>query len=103
MRLPTSDFGKSFRFYTPADDPQAVQFGYPLWSRFAIVVAPNAAIGSIQLNGSAVSGFVALPCGRYQYAIVPVPQGQSIVTSSSSIAVYSVGFAAGSYGTATSF
>ena len=101
--LPTSNFGKSFRFYTPADDPVAAQFGYPLLSRFAIIIAPNAGIGSVQLNGAAVNGFTPLPGGTYQYAVVPVPQGQNVVTSTQPITVYSVGFGSGAYATPTGF
>jgi hypothetical protein len=102
--LPITDFGTSFRFYAPADDPLAAQFGILSWNRYAIIVAPNAGIGSVLLNGNPVSGFTALPNGTYQYAIVPVPQGQSVVTSTQPITVYSVGFTgSGAYGTPTSF
>jgi hypothetical protein len=102
--LPISDFGKAFRFYAPADDPVAVQRGFVLWSRYAVVVAPNAAVDSIQLNGNPVNGFIGLPGGSYQYAIVPVPQGQNVVTSTLPITVYSIGFDGNyAYGTPTSF
>ncbi len=102
--LPITDFGTSFRFYTPADDPVAVAQKVVLWTRYAIVISPNSGVGSVQLNGNPVNGFIALPGGTYQYAIVPVPQGQSVVTSAQPITVYSVGFMGnGAYGTATSF
>lgn len=102
--LPTSDFGNSFRFYTPADDPGAIKEGVLPWSRFAVIIAPNSGIGSVQVNGTAATGFTPLPGGTYQYAIVPVPQGQNVVTSTQPITVYSIGFnSGGAYGMPTSF
>jgi hypothetical protein len=93
--VPVTSFAQSFRFYAPPNQ------GY---RSYAIIIAPNSAAGSVQLNGASVSGFSALPGGGYQYAVVTVPDGQNIVTSAQPITVYSIGvYQAGSYGTPTRF
>jgi hypothetical protein len=90
--VPVTSFAQSFRFYAPV-----------LTNR-AIIIAPNSAVGLVQLNGSAVSGFAALPGGTYQYALVAVPRGQNVVTSPQPITVYSIGLdPLNSYGTPTRF
>jgi hypothetical protein len=93
--VPVTSFAQSFRFYAPPNQG---------WTHRAIIIAPNGAVGSVQLNGSVVSGFTALPGGAYQYAVIAVPDGQSVVTSPQRITVYSIGFQnSGSYGTPTRF
>jgi len=93
--VPVGNFAQSFRFYAP---PNAG------WTSYAGIIAPNAGVGSVQLNGAAVTGFKPLPGGAYQYAVVRVPDGQSVVTSPEPITVYSYGFQeAGSYGAPTRF
>ena len=88
----------------PADDAGAIKIGFGPWIRYAVIIAPNSGIGSVQVNGTPASGFTPLPGGSYQYAVVPVPQGQNVVTSTQPITVYSIGFGgSGAYGTPTSF
>ncbi len=93
--VPTGVFNPSSRFYAPPS------LGF---TNYAIVIAPNSAVGSVQLNGTAIAGFKALPGGAYQYSVVAVGSGQNLVTSPSGVAVYSVGFEPyASYGSATRF
>ena len=93
--VPVTSFAQSFRFYAPPNGG---------WTNQAIIIAPNSAVGSVQLNGAAVSGFVALPGGAYQYLVVNVPDGQNVVTASQPITVYSFGYQNdGSYGSPTRF
>jgi hypothetical protein len=93
--VPTTNFGQSFRFYAPPNQG---------WTNRTIIIAPNSAVGLVQLNGNVVSGFTALPGGAYQYAVVAVSDGQNVATSPQPITVYSIGFQqAGSYGTPTRF
>jgi hypothetical protein len=102
--LPITDFGQLFRFFAPPDDPVSIQHNFILYSHYAIIVAPNAGINAVQLNGATVSGFTPLPGGTFQYVVVPVAQGQNVVTSSQPIVVYSAGFQGnGAYLTMTSF
>jgi hypothetical protein len=93
--VPLTNYAQSFRFYAP---PNAG------WTSYATIIAPNAGVASVQLNGAAVTGFKALPGGTYQYAVVPVTDGQNVVTAGQSITVYSIGFQGfGSYGAPTRF
>jgi hypothetical protein len=93
--VPVTSFAQSFRFYAPPNQG---------WTNQAIIIAPNNAVASVQLNGIAVSGFLPLPGGAYQYAVVSVPDGQNFATASQPITVYSIGYQyAGSYGSPTRF
>lgn len=88
--IPTKLYKNSYRFYTPSGFNQGT---------YALIIAPTSALSSVLLNGLPVTGFRALPGGTHQYAVVFVPNGQSIVSASQPIAVYAVGFAYGlSYG-----
>jgi len=88
--VPTSINKNSFRFYTPSDYNQGA---------YAIITAPNSAVSSVILNGVAVTGFQALPGGTQQYVVVKVPDGQSTISATQPIAVYSIGYYDfGSYG-----
>jgi len=93
--VPVSRFAQSFRFYAPPNQG---------WTNQAIIIVPNGAVGSVQLNGSNVSGFMPLPGGEYQYAVVNVSDGQNVVTAPQPITVYSIGYQPyGSYGSPTRF
>jgi hypothetical protein len=87
--LPVTSFTPAARFYAPQ-----TQAYWQHITSYAVVVAPNAATGSVQLNGTPVdpSSFAALPGGEYQYAKIPVPDGQNIVTAAAPIAVYTLGY-----------
>lgn len=89
--MPIANFGTSFDFYAP---PAPLLAGVPTCSsNTALIVAPNAAVGSVQLNGTVVaaSSFSTLPGGAYQYAQLPVPDGMNVVTSTQPVMVYAVG------------
>jgi hypothetical protein len=93
--VPVTSFNNSFNFYAPPD------LG---WTSYAVIIAPNSAVGSVQLNGSTVSGFTPLPGGAYQYAVITVPDGQNNIVSPQPIGVYSIGFIVfESYSTPTRF
>ena len=81
--IPLTSFKSSSTFYAPAD------LG---WSNNAVVIAPNNAVGFVQLNGKSISGFTPLPGGLYQFAVISVPDGQNSVTSPQPVAIYSLGF-----------
>jgi hypothetical protein len=87
--VPVARFGKSFRFYAYQEQST--------WRRFvnrAIVIAPNSAVNSVQLNGAPVAPplFAPLPGDQYQYAEIPVPDGPNVVTCPQPITVYTVGY-----------
>ena len=93
--VPITSFQQTSRFYAP---PNAG------WTNQAIIIAPNAAVTSVMLNGTAVTGFAPLPGGAYQSVTVTVPDGQNFITSQQPIAVYSFGTQeSGSYGSPTRF
>jgi hypothetical protein len=93
--VPTSAFRNSSRFYSPSGFAEG---------NFVIIIAPNAAVSSVLLDGVAVSGFSPLPGGAFQYAVVPVITAQSTVTASLPVGVYAIGFTPyGSYGSPTVF
>lgn len=93
--VPTSAFRNSSRFYSPSGFAQG---------NFVIIIAPNAAVSSVLLNGVAISGFKPLPGGAFQYAIAPVVTAQSVVTASEPVGAYAIGFTPfGSYGNPTVF
>jgi hypothetical protein len=93
--VPVTSFNNSSSFYSPPD------LG---WTSYAVIIAPNIAVGSVQLNGSTVSGFTPLPGGAYQYAVITVPAGQNSISSPQPIGVYSIGFVSiESYSTPTRF
>lgn len=81
--VPVTSFAQSFRFYAPPNQG---------WTNQAIIIAPNSAVGSVQLNANSVSGFAPLPGGAYQYVVVSVPDGQNVVTALQPITVYSIGY-----------
>jgi hypothetical protein len=83
--VPVSNFAQSFRFYAmPGPD----------WQNKALIVVPNNAIDSVQLNGANVDAglFASLPGGVYRYAEVPVSSGQNVITCDQPIMVYSAGY-----------
>jgi hypothetical protein len=86
--VPVTSFAQSFAFYGPQN------FSNYQSADWALIIAPVAAVGSVQLNGSAVaaSSFAPLPGGQFVYAEVPVSTGQNVVTSTQPITVYSVGY-----------
>jgi hypothetical protein len=90
--VPVADASTSFSFYAPPA-PTSLWYGATTYTNSALVVAPNAAVGSVQLNGSAMpaSSFSALPGGAYQYAQVSVPDGVNVVTSTQPVTVYTLG------------
>jgi hypothetical protein len=93
--LPTNAFRNTARFYSPSGFAQG---------NFVIIVAPNAAVGSVAVNGVPVSGFTPLPGGGFQWARVPVLTAQSVVTSNLPVGVYAIGFTSfGSYAHPTVF
>ena len=93
--VPVTSFQQTFRFYAP---PNAG------WLNQAIIIAPNSAVTSVMLNGTAVTGFTPLPGGAYQYVSITVPDGQNFITSQQQITVYSFGTQSdGSYGTPVRF
>jgi len=93
--VPTGGFTTTSRLYSPS----GFDFG-----NFATIIAPTGATGSVTLNGTAVTGFTALPGGTYSWATVAVPTGQSVVTASQPVGVYATGFGTyASYGNPTSF
>src|SRR5207302_8926238 len=53
--VPTSHWRLSHRFNVPIDPFFAFSPNY------AVITAPNSAVGSVMLNGKAVSGFAPLP------------------------------------------
>lgn len=61
---------------------------------FAIMVAPNSAVSSIQLNGAPYpASFIPLPGGKYQWAFVfPGIATVATFTANAPIALYSTGF-----------
>ena len=93
--VPVALFAQSFRFYAPPNQSYA---------HYAVIIAPNAAVGAVQLNGNVVTGFSALPGAAFQYAVATAADGQNVVTSTLPITVYSVGTGNTiSYGTPTRF
>jgi hypothetical protein len=79
--LPTAAFRNEFRLA-----------GQTTLANFVIIVAPNSAVSSVQVNGTAlVTGFVPLPGGLYQFAFYPV-FGPTVITGNAPLGVYSVGF-----------
>jgi len=93
--VPVSNYAQSFRFYAPPNDG---------WSSYASIITPTGGIGSVQLNGAPVTGFQPLPGGAYQYVVVPVIDGENVVTTGQPSTVYSIGFQnSGSYGAPTRF
>lgn len=86
--VPTHAWKEAFRFYSPGG-----------FSNSTIIIAPNAAVASVKLNGVAVTAFQALPGGTHQYRIIAVPTGQNVVTADLPISVSAIGFGnAQSYG-----
>jgi hypothetical protein len=86
--IPVASFGTSFYFYSlPASSLGLTA------TNTALIVVPNSAVGSVQLNGSAVvaSSFNPLPGGAYQFAQVAVPDGINVVTSTQPAMVYTLG------------
>ncbi|MGA7408997.1 MAG: hypothetical protein WBW33_00845, partial [Bryobacteraceae bacterium] len=64
---------------------------------FVIIVAPNSAVASLQLNGvPSSSSFAPLPGGEYQWAFafpfLSALSGPATFTADAPIAVYSTGF-----------
>ena len=108
--IPVTSFTQAARFYAFQIQDYWVRF-----TNYATIVAPNGAVGSVQLNGSNVdpSSFAPLPGGQYQYAQIPVLDGQNVVTAAQPIVVYTVGYAGyydyyyssviGAYGAPTRF
>jgi hypothetical protein len=93
--LPTNAFRSSARFFSPSGFSQG---------NFALIIAPNAAVSSVAVNGVPVTGFKPLPGGLHQYALAAVVTAQSVVTASQPVGVYAIGFTqAGSYGHPTTF
>jgi hypothetical protein len=93
--VPTANFGTSLSFYATPSAPAASV----TMANSAVIVAPNGAVGSVQLNGVVVaaSSFSALPGGAYQVAQVPVPDGMNAVTSPQPVTVYTIGASSTSY------
>lgn len=63
-------------------------------ANFVILVVPNAAVPSVELNGAPLAqgaAFTPLPGGLYQWAFYPVFT-ESVFTANAPIGVYSVGF-----------
>jgi hypothetical protein len=93
--VPTNAFRNTSRFFSPSGYTQG---------NFTIVIAPNAAVGSVAINGVPVSVFHPLPGGIFQYAVVSVGPAQSVVTSNQPVGVYAMGFTTGaSYAHPTTF
>jgi hypothetical protein len=94
--IPVTSYAQSVAFYGQ-QNPSGYQF-----TNEALIIAPAAAVGAIQLNGAAVpaSLFKPLPGGQFVYAEVAGVAGGNTVTSPQPMAVYSVGYSswgAGSY------
>lgn len=81
--VPTSAYRDTFRLYTPGGFNQGTH---------TVIIAPNAAVPSVTLNGVLVAGFQPLPGGSHQYVVVPVPVGQSVISAAQPIAVNGIGF-----------
>ncbi len=77
--IPVSAFNnQSFRFWVEGEGTT---------HKYAIVIAPNAAVSSITLDGAPVTGFVPLPGGLYQQAIVGLVTSIHLMTASQPISV----------------
>lgn len=91
--LPTGVYKNTFRFYSP------FIYEHKSW---ALITAPNTAVSSVTLNGqpmNALTAFKWLPGGTHQYALVVLPEGQSVVKADQPIAVYGIGSGSEEVGT----
>jgi hypothetical protein len=81
--VPTNAFRNEFRLT-----------GSTSVANFVIIVAPNAAVSSIKVNGATLAqgaAFIPLPGGLYQWTFYPVFM-ESVFTANAPFGVYSVGF-----------
>jgi hypothetical protein len=81
--VPTNAFRNEFRLT-----------GSTSVANFVIIVAPNAAVSSVKVNGATLAqgaSFIPLPGGLYQWTFYPVFM-ESVFTANAPFGVYSIGF-----------
>lgn len=88
---PVDSYAERFEWSTPTMPPRVVGPQFISWKHWAIITAPTSSLGSVRLDGAAVSFTIPHSDGAYSTAVVSVNPGVHRVTSSQPVNVQLIG------------